>query len=43
MGDGGIHEAVGSYRFESWTVFNGPLYSGMQVIGWWPLPDKEGA
>jgi ParB-like chromosome segregation protein Spo0J len=43
MGDGGIHEAVGSYRFESWTVFNGPLYSGMQVVGWWPLPDKEGA
>ena len=41
MGDGGIHEAVGAYRGGSWTVFNGPLYETMKVIGWWPLPEKE--
>lgn len=40
MGDGGIHEAVGAYRGGSWTVFNGPLYETMKVIGWWPLPEK---
>jgi len=42
MGDGGTHEAVGEYRGGSWSVFNGPLYEKMQVIGWWPLPEKEG-
>ena len=41
MGDGGIHEAVGEYRGDSWSVFGGPLYEKMQVIGWWPLPEKE--
>jgi len=41
MGDGGIHEAVGAYRGGSWTVFNGPLYDTMKVVGWWPLPEKE--
>ena len=38
MGDGGVHEAVGSYHDGSWSVFNGPLYEKMQVVGWWPLP-----
>lgn len=41
MGDGGTHEAVGEYRGGSWSVFNGPLYETMKVIGWWPLPEKE--
>lgn len=41
MGDGGIHEAVGEYRGGSWSVFGGPLYEKMKVVGWWPLPDKE--
>lgn len=41
MGDGGFHEAVGAYRGGSWSVFNGPLYDTMQVVGWWPLPEKE--
>lgn len=40
MGDGGIHEAVGEYRGGSWSVFGGPLYEHMQVVGWWPLPDR---
>lgn len=41
MGDGGIHEAVGEFRGGSWSVFNGPLYETMKVVGWWPLPEKE--
>ena len=40
MGDGGVHEAVGEYRGGSWSVFGGPLYEKMQVVGWWPLPEK---
>lgn len=40
MGDGGIHEAVGEYRGGSWSVFGGPLYEKMKVVGWWPLPEK---
>ena len=40
MGDGGTHEAVGEYRGGSWSVFNGPLYEKMKVVGWWPLPEK---
>ena len=40
MGDGGIHEAVGEYRSGSWSVFGGPLYEKMKVVGWWPLPEK---
>lgn len=41
MGDGGVHEAVGAYQGGSWSVFNGPLYDTMRVVGWWPLPEKE--
>lgn len=40
MGDGGVHEAVGEYRGGRWSVFGGPLYEKMQVVGWWPLPEK---
>lgn len=40
MGDGGTHEAVGEYRGGSWSVFGGPLYEKMKVVGWWPLPEK---
>jgi len=40
MGDGGTHEAVGEYRGGSWAVFGGPLYEHMQVVGWWPLPER---
>ena len=40
MGDGGTHEAVGEYRGGSWSVFNGPLYEKMKVVGWYPLPEK---
>ena len=40
MGDGGVHEAVGEYRGGNWSVFGGPLYEKMQVVGWWPLPEK---
>lgn len=40
MCDGGVHEAVGEYRGGSWSVFGGPLYEKMQVVGWWPLPEK---
>lgn len=42
MGDGGTHEAVGSWRGGSWSVFNGPLYETMKVTGWYPLPEKGG-
>lgn len=41
MGDGGVHEAVGAYSGGNWSVFNGPLYEKMQVVGWWPLPERE--
>lgn len=40
MGDGGTHEAVGEYRGGSWSVFGGPLYESMKVVGWWPLPER---
>ncbi len=40
MGDGGRHEAVGEYRGGSWSVFGGPLYETMKVVGWWPLPER---
>ena len=40
MGDGGTHEAVGEFRGGSWSVFGGPLYEHMQVVGWWPLPER---
>lgn len=40
MGDGGTHEAVGAFRGGSWSVFGGPLYEHMQVVGWWPLPER---
>ena len=42
MGDGGTHEAVGSWRGGCWSVFNGPLYETMKVTGWYPLPEKGG-
>ena len=41
MGDGGVHEAVGEYRGGSWSVFGGPLYEKMTVVGWWPLPERQ--
>ena len=40
MGDGGTHEAVGEYRDGRWSVFGGPLYEKMKVVGWWQLPEK---
>ena len=39
--NGKVHECTGEYRGGSWSVFNGPLYKGMEVIAWWPLPEKE--
>ena len=41
MGDERVHEAVGEYRGGSWSVFGGPLYENMKVVGWWPLPERE--
>ena len=41
MGDERVHEAVGEYRGGSWSVFGGPLYESMKVVGWWPLPERE--
>lgn len=43
MQDGGTHEATGEYRGGSWSVFGGPLYEGMKIREWWPLPEKGGA
>ena len=42
MGEGsGVHEATCEWRGGSWSAFGGPLYEGMKVVAWWPLPEKR--
>lgn len=40
--DGGrVHEQRGEWRDGGWWFFGEPEKYGIQVVGWWPLPDEE--
>ena len=42
IGEHGVSEYTScEWKDGGWWVFDRPALSGFEVVGWWPLPDKE--